>query len=165
MAARRLLIVMLILLGLSTLAYALVPPRPTDDAATTTTTEATEPVPADTAPHGSFVPGVVVVEPKGISMLSVNAGDQVKLAVCWSKPDQVEVPSFGLLDPVDSAKPAQFDLLFEEPGNYGVRLIDADRVVARIRVGGARKERELGTTDVDRLTGAQRKCAQAAGFV
>jgi hypothetical protein len=164
MAARRLLIVMLVLLGISTLAAALVPPRTTDDEESTTTAAAEEPVPAGSASGGLFVPGVVVVEPKGISTLSVDAGDQVKLAVCWSKPDFVEVPSFGLLDPVSPTKPAQFDLLFEERGTVGVRLVSDDRVVARIKVGPVRKEGELGTTDVDRLTGAQKRCAEDAQF-
>jgi hypothetical protein len=108
---------------------------------------------------------VVAVEPKGISLLSINAGDQVQLAVCWSKSDQVEVPSFGRVDPVAPAKPARFDLLFEEPGTYGVRLVNADRVVARIKVGKPRGADELGTIDPDRLTGGERRCAQAAGFL
>jgi hypothetical protein len=166
MAARRLLIVMLVLLGLSTLAAALVPPRTTEDEdATTGTTAQTEPVPAKRPAGGSFVPGVVAIEPKGISLLSVNAGDQVQLAVCWSKSDEVEVPSFGLVDPVAPAKPARFDLLFEEPGTYGVKLVSADRVVARIKVGQPRPADELGTVDPDRLTGRERRCAQVAGFL
>jgi hypothetical protein len=165
MAARRLLIVMLVLLGLSTLAAALVPPRTTQDAGTTTGTEETEPGPTKSVPQGSFVPGVVAIEPKGISLLSVNAGDQVQLAVCWSKPDEVEVPSFGLVDPVAPAKPARFDLLFEDPGTYGVKLVNADRVVARIKVGPPRPADQLGTIDPDRLTGAERRCAGAAGFL
>jgi hypothetical protein len=166
MAARRLLIVMLVLLGLSTLAAALIPPRTTQDAGTTTgTTEETESVATEKAPKGAFVPGVVAVEPKGISLLSVSAGDQVQLAVCWSKPDEVEVPSFGLVDPVAPAKPARFDLLFEEPGTYGVKLVDADRVVARIKVGPRQPADELGTIDPDRLTGTERRCAESAGFL
>jgi len=165
MAARRLLIVMLVLLGLSTLAAALIPPRPTEDAGTTTgTTEATESVPTDTVPRGTFVPGVVAIRPRGISLLSVKAGDQVQLAVCWTKSDEVEVPSFGLVDPVAPAKPARFDLLFEETGTYGVKLLRADRVVARITVGRPRAAGELGTIDPDRLTGPEKRCAEFAGF-
>lgn len=166
MAARRLLIVMLVLLGLSTLAAALVPPRTEQDGGTTTgATETTASVPTETMPRGALVSAVIAVKPKGIRLLSVNAGDQLNLAVCWSKPDQIEVPSFGLIDPVAPDKAARFDLLFEEPGKtYGVRLVGANRVVGRIRVRAGRSTGGLGTIDPDRLKGAERRCARSAEF-
>ena len=164
MAARRLLIVMLILLGLSTLAAALVPPRTTDDDGTTeTSTEATASIPTNTTPSGLYSPGVVVVK-KGVAVLFANAGDQIELAVCSDEPDQVEVPSFGLVDTVARNKPALFDLLFEEEGTYGVQLVDADRVVARFKVGPPKPGSELATTDTDRLPQPERSCARQAGF-
>jgi hypothetical protein len=134
MAARRLLIVMLVLLGLSTLAAALVPPRTTQDGTTTTATEETGSVPKDTVPGGELLDPVQIAASPPVEVIPVGAGDQLPLMVSSRKADLVEIPGLGLSEPVAPAKAARFNVLVETPGSYGVRLVTADRVVARIEV-------------------------------
>jgi hypothetical protein len=163
MAARRLLIVMLILLGLSTLAAALIPPRETSEDGTTATTEETASVPTETQPAGEQVSVAVPIRKRRVSVVPVDAGDQLALAICSKNPDQVEIPAFGLLEVVGPAEPATFQLLVEEPGTYGVRLVSADRVAVRIQVAKpAPADSESGSQR--KLKGPQRKCAELAGL-
>ena len=137
MAARRLLIIMLVLLGVSTLAAALVDTRSFREAGTGSTiaseTEPTEP--PDTVPEGSRLQPVTVdVKGERVTVVRIEVGDQLPLAVRARKADLVEIPALGLLEPVAPGAPARFDVLAEAPASYGVRLVNADRVIARIEI-------------------------------
>jgi hypothetical protein len=139
MAARRLLIVMLILLGLSTLAAALIPQRTlrsgtrsTTQAQTTTTT--TNPVPA------YLPPTKVVVGGKRIPVVSpVHVGDRLTLLVKSGSPAQISIPEFGQLGFTAPGAPARFDLLATTPGRFGILFANNGAVAGQIRVYPAGK--------------------------
>jgi hypothetical protein len=141
MAARRLLIVMLVLLAVSTLAAALVPPRafredtessPTGTEATET---ATEPAPAP-APSGQEVQARIFVGGPKIPVVPVALGDQLALTVCSREAiDLIEIPLVGRVDPISPGVPVHFNLLLESQGSYALRFVERDAVVARIEVG------------------------------
>jgi Flp pilus assembly protein TadD len=131
MAARRLLIVMVVLLVLSSVAAALVPPpgeRSTDEAEETTTQKR----PAKAGTRGELVEATVDAETRRPERISVRAGDQLALTVEARAFHEVEIPSFGLLEPAEAGAPARFDLLIERPGSFLVRLGDRGRAIARI---------------------------------
>jgi hypothetical protein len=149
MAARRLLIVMLILLGLSTLAAALVPPQALrEGTSTTSTTEETETTPPDTLPSGAALPQQrIKVGGRTVPVLScpaslrrarrckpIKAGDQLTLVVSSRKPDQLEMPAFGLVDAVGPNEPARFEILFQSAGSYKILFVSTGRIAARIEV-------------------------------
>jgi hypothetical protein len=140
MAARRLLIIMLVLLGVSTLAAALVGNRTigtggTDSAASTAATETEPAIPPDTVPEGRRLkPVVIEVDKAKRTVVPVELGDQLPLIVRSPKPDLVEIPALGLLEPVNSNAPARFDVFADTTGDYGIRLVDANRIIGRIEV-------------------------------
>jgi len=137
MAARRLVIVMLILLGVSTIVGLLIPGQRLGDETGTepTTTIETEPDPeAIEAGSGVRLVFEVSVNRKRLVVVPVARGDQLSLVVRSRRFDQVEIPAFGLIEPVGPGIPARFDLLAREVGTYGVRLVGADRLAARIEV-------------------------------
>lgn len=148
MAARRLLLVMLVLLGVSTLAALMAPSRPLQDAGTTstatteTTTEATETIPEDTVPRGKRLGIAIDVSDGKVRVVPIQAGDQLALTISSEKPAQLEIPAFGLLETVGPGLPARFDLLAERAGSFGVKTVDGGRVVARIEVSPAPKPKE-----------------------
>jgi hypothetical protein len=149
MAARRLLIVMLVLLGLSTLAAALIPPKSDrDDSTTTTPTQATQSTPAATAPQGGLFMKGIRVDGKRIPVVPIKVGDELLLTVRSRKPDQLEIPALGLVQAVAPNAPARFDILAEAKGSYGIRFVEADKLAARVEVkkrGGKRpKSRARG---------------------
>ena len=133
MAARRLLIVMLVLLGISILGGTLLPSqRARDRTATTETTE--EPIVRDTLPRGDLLAKTIRVPGKRQLAIPVRVGDQLVLQVASDRHDVVEIPKLGLADAVDPFAPARFDILAVSAGSYPIRLVAADRRVGRILV-------------------------------
>jgi hypothetical protein len=143
MAARRLIIVLLVLIAVSTVAAALAP-NPEDrrdrQARTEPVTngrpgdERAEPPPA----LGRAFRAVVVDDRKGGSV-RLRVGDQVTLTVKSRTTDQVQILGFGALEPVAPDAPARFDLLADRPGTFPIRLVEARRRLATIVVAKARR--------------------------
>jgi hypothetical protein len=132
MAARRLLIVVLVLLGLSTLAAALIPQsgvREGETTQSTTTTTTPSPAPAFVPPTKIMVGGkkFPIVAP-------VHVGDQFTLLVRSRVPAEIEIPEFGQLAFAAPQAPARFELLASTPGTFGILIANTEKVVAQIRV-------------------------------
>jgi hypothetical protein len=134
MAARRLLIVMLVLLGLSTLAAALVPQRTLDDETTTGTTTQTAPATTPDAP--GTVPPVAEIRVGGkkFPVVPVKVGDQFTLLVLSRRPREIAIPEFGLVGFATADTPARFELLTETPGTFGIVFTASGKAAARIEV-------------------------------
>jgi hypothetical protein len=154
MAARRLLIVMLVLLGLSTLAAALVPQHSLRGGTTTsqvTTTQPAETTPAAPPPPGRSLSVEIVVGGKKVPVVAgtlckapkprcepLHVGDQLSLEVLSKKHGELEIPTFGLIGVASRNSPAFFQLLPREPANIGVLFTTPRRVAAKIEVLSAK---------------------------
>jgi hypothetical protein len=151
MAARRLLIVMLVLLGLSTLAAALVPQHSLRDSTTgsTTTTQPAETTTTPAAAVGRSLSAPILVGGKKIPVVagpvcqkheprcdpSIHVGDQISLQVLSRKSQSaLEIPSFGLFGIASSNAPAFFNLLPQHVGTIGILFSSTHKVAARIEV-------------------------------
>jgi hypothetical protein len=134
MAARRLLIVMLVLLGISILGGTLLPAQRARDRTATTETTEEEPTVRDTIPRGDLLQKKIRVPAKTQLAIPIELGDQLLLAVASKRHDEVEIPKLGLVDAVNPFAPARFDILAIEEGSYPIRLVVADRTVGRIVV-------------------------------
>jgi hypothetical protein len=152
MAARRLLIVMLVLLGLSTLAAALVPQHALRDGTTASTTT-TQPTTTATPepPPGRSLSVEILVGGKKVPVVAspickavkprcepLHVGDQLSLQVLSRGQAELEIPSFGLIGVASNNSPAFFPLLPRQPGTIGVLFTSPRRVAARIRVLSAK---------------------------
>jgi len=143
MAARRLIILMLILLGISTLAAALVPTpdRDREDTETTATTAGTDatateeaaPAPSD-QPEGTQLQARIEIGAGKIPVVPVELGDALTLEVRSDRRGLVEIPALGRVEAVSPETPAFFYLLPRTEASYGIRFLGSDRVVARIEV-------------------------------
>lgn len=85
------------------------------------------------------VPGklcaTIEADPERISVVQVRLGEQLALTVrSPGATDLVEIPALGLIDSAEPFKPANFDLLATRAGDFGIRLVEADRLVGRIEV-------------------------------
>jgi hypothetical protein len=149
MAARRLLIVMLILLGLSTLAAALVPQHGLRQSTTgaTTTTQPTQSTTTPELPAGRSLTAPLVVGGKKVPVVAgplckarkprcepLHVGDQLSLQVLSKGQAELEIPAFGLIGVANSNAPALFQLLPQEPGNIGILFTSNRQVAARVEV-------------------------------
>ena len=157
MAARRLLIVMLILLGLSTLAAALVPQHALRTGTTTraTTTQQTQSTATASPPVGRSLSAKIVVGGKKVPVVAgpvcakrkpscepIQVGDQLSLRVLATAQAQVEIPAFGLIGVAGENAPAYFQLLLDQPGTLGILFTSTHRVAARIEVLSAAAARK-----------------------
>jgi hypothetical protein len=147
MAARRLLIVMLILLGLSTLAAALVPQHalraPNATSSTTTTTPA--PTTTTAGPSPAFFPPTKItvgrkVKIRGVKKVQVpvvaplHVGEQLSLHVRSRFPTQLSIPALGLVGFAAPNVPAMFELIADTPGRIGILFEPSGKVAAQIEV-------------------------------
>ena len=128
---------MLVLLGLSTLAAALVPQRTLNEGGTTgtTTTQATTTAPAAT-PNPAFLrPTKITVGGKKFPVVSpIHVGDQLRLLVRSRFPAEIEIPEFGLLGFASPDAPARFELLPDTPGTFGILFAASDKPAGQIEV-------------------------------
>lgn len=136
MAARRLLIVMLILLGLSTLAAALIPQRTLRNGTGSTTQTTTTTTNTPTNPASSYIrPTKIVVGGKNFPIVSpVHVGEQFMLLVKSESPAQISIPEFGQLGFTAPGAPARFELLATAPGRFGILFASTGNVAGQIRV-------------------------------
>lgn len=149
MAARRLLIVMLVLLGLSTLAAALVPQHALRGGSTSSTTTTRPPQTTTTPapPPGRSLMVQILVGGKKVPVIAkpvckarkprcepLHVGDQLSLQVLSKRQAELAIPTFGLIGVASSNAPAFFQLLPREPGTIGVVFTTPHEVAARIQV-------------------------------
>jgi hypothetical protein len=135
MAARRLIMVLLVLLFVSSLAAALVPIDRSSDSTSTSTTTA----PSHTPPEGREIIERIDARERKPETIRMRVGDQLLLTVDGRAPDQVEIPRLDLLEPVNLGAPARFDLLADERGTYAIRLLEARRTIGKLVVRPPKK--------------------------
>ena len=144
MAARRLLIVMLVLLGLSTLAAALIPQRTLRGGDTTGT--ATQPTTATTTPaqpSGRALMAKIFVGGKKVPVVAspvcakrkprcepIHVGDRLSLQVYSKTPAQLEFREFGQFAFASREAPALFELLLTSPSRFGIVFADPQTIPA-----------------------------------
>jgi hypothetical protein len=152
MAARRLLIVMLVLLGLSTLAAALVPQHALRGGTTGSTTQPmTTTTPA--RPTGRSLMVEILVGAKKVPVVAnplckarkprcepLHVGDQLSLQVLSKGQAELEIPSFGLIGVASANAPAFFQLLPSEPGTIGLLFTTPQKVAGKVEKVAARIE-------------------------
>ncbi len=138
MAARRLVVVMLVLLAISTLATALLP-RPDRDKTTPVTTNPdrkkqieSPPKPAE---RGLNLVARMQAGAAGPKSVRIERGDGLRLDVVARFGADVEIPGFGLTEPMTPFAAAQFDLFASDRGTFPVRIVDPVQLVGRVLVG------------------------------
>jgi hypothetical protein len=124
MAARRLLIVLVVLLAISTFTALLVPPQGTDE--------------------GEVVEASIDVDRAKVRSVQLELGDQLALEVRSRSFHQVVIGGFGLIDDVARDAPARFNLFADRTGRFAVRLLDRRETVGRIVIAARSPRRARG---------------------
>jgi len=138
MATRRLLILMLAVLAVSTLGAALLAPQPGKPPPAATTTAKGDGTATRQRP-GRLIEASVQTQSPHPEPIRLRPGDQLELTVRSATPGQIEIPRFGLLEDAGPDQPAHFSLVADEPGSFPVRLAGTQRAVARVVVSPTRK--------------------------
>jgi hypothetical protein len=163
MAARRLLILMLILLGVSTLAAALVPtPGGDDGESEETERESTGAIGAETRPEGGAAAQPKAGKPRErgksldasiklgggkIPVVPIKVGDNLSLEIRSKRRGLLEIPALGRVEAIAPGTSAFFDIRGREPASYGIRFLGGEKVVARVEVERRRSARKREDED------------------
>lgn len=141
MAARRLIIVLVVLFAISIGAAAIAPQRDspfTDDESSTTTTTTTTDEPEDAGEpdpaEGGPLMAEIIASAEKPETARAGIGDQVQLNVAVEGGGQVEIPPLGLLDTAGPAAPATFDLLLREAGALPITDAETGDLIGRLLV-------------------------------
>ena len=137
MAARRLLILLLAVLAISTLAAALIGPRTTPEPPPSTTAHEPERGRQARDRSGRLIEKTVAAGRRRAETIRLRPGDQLELTVRSRVPGQVEVSRLGLLEDVGPDVPAHLSMLPDELGRYPVRLAAGGHEVAVVVVSAA----------------------------
>jgi hypothetical protein len=156
---------MLVLLAISTLAAALIPPPSRRATSTQQGTDATtQPLTPAPAGGGELVHARIEVGNAPAQTIAIERGDQLVLEVLAPFGDDIEIPAFGVTDTVDPFAPAYFDLFANRRGTYPVRAVDAGRVVGRIEVRAPESARcGVSTPRAPLGPATSRPCAHRGG--
>lgn len=156
MAARRLIIVMIVLLAISTV-VAIIAPQPAQrrGAETETTPTVAAPEGAGWRDRADRTPleKVVYSDAGSPKSIAVRVGDRLRLEVRGSEGREISIPGLGLTATQSRSAPASFEIYFDAAGDFEV--LDAktgerlSRIVVRERQddGPALKAAEPGRPD------------------
>jgi hypothetical protein len=137
MVARRLLILMLVMLVIASLSSVfLADPgsRRGPNRAPTTTRAPERSGEPESAREGRLLKATLDASAPGPKTLRLRTGDQLALRVEARRPVQVELGGLGQLEDVFPPAPARFDLYADRPGRFPVRVLPAKRKIGTIVV-------------------------------
>lgn len=134
MAARRLILVLVVLLAISIVAAALAPDRQsgllgekTTDETTTESTTAPDP-----ETSGELVTTTIEADPEAPETVRASPGDQLELQVDSARPREIQIDAYGVLEPAEPDSPALFSLLLREAGEVAIIDAESGEIVGRI---------------------------------
>ena len=133
MLGRRFLLLVAVLMGLTALAASLAPREPLirdgdRRGATPTPTATPQPAPAEALQPIERT----IFTSENPARVAVHEGQTVQLTVRGSEVDTVML--LDQIEPIEADSPAQFELLADEPGEYPIELVDADRRIGTLVV-------------------------------
>jgi hypothetical protein len=132
--ARRLLILLAVLLGLSALAASVAPPqRPLGDFGAPAPTQAPPVQPAPQPPR-TIARTIVADRLTGPARVRARVGDTVQLVVRSSRLDSVAVADLAPVQAVEADSPAQFEILADMPGSYPITFVESGRRIGLLEV-------------------------------
>ncbi len=146
LAARRLIIVLVVLFAISVAAAMIAPDRkgPLLGDSSTTTTEATTSTTtttsttADELPQGDALTIRIDASAAKPENAEAFVGDQVELNVGSEQARAIEIPAFGVTETAAPEAPANFNLLMREPGRLEILDADNGQLLGRLIVAEPR---------------------------
>jgi hypothetical protein len=144
MAARRLIIIMFVLLAISTFAAAL---APVQEPATPPIRETTAPAPGPAAGASRLIHARLDADAPKPGVVRAEPGDRLELLVASKQPREISIDRLGLIANAAPGAPARFDTLLGEPGSLPVTVLGGASIG---RVAVERAERRSGKGREDR---------------
>lgn len=136
MAARRILVMLAVLMGITALSVAVAPPPQPGGQRSSTTPSAGGAQAPSTPP--TTIERTISAESVEAPTVNVPLGSTLRLTVEADALDAIEIDQLDRYAPVTPEAPALFELLADRIGSYDVRLVETGRLVGRVEVSSAR---------------------------
>jgi hypothetical protein len=130
MLARRLLILLAVLMGLTALASGVAPRQPVPPSGGDSS-------PSATAPSDPPEFKRVDAESGKFARITVDEGRTLVLEVRSTELDSVSLEGLDRIEVVDPDSPARFELLAEPAGSYPIKLVEAGRELGKLEIRAA----------------------------
>jgi hypothetical protein len=129
MLARRLLVLIAVLMGLTALAASVAPRQPLPS-------ERGSPAPPASAgsPAAAPLERTLDADAGRPTRVVVRTGQTLVLEVTSAAIDSVSIEGLAEIEPVEADSPARFELLAETPGTHPVELLQAERRIGTIEI-------------------------------
>lgn len=142
MAARRLIIVLVVLLAISVVASAIAPDRRSGrfPVGTETSTTTVEDEPEE--PTGDLVEAEIAISAERPQVVRATVGERLSLSISAPRAIQIEIEDLGLIGNAAPNSPVVFDALLREPGRLPITDAVSGQVLGRVIVrsdGGSRE--------------------------
>jgi hypothetical protein len=134
---RRLVILVAVLMGLTALAASVAPPPETTRRGAASPTATAPPPPPPPVTETRRVVATLDVA-RGHDRVTVHQGDTLALSVAADEVGSVEIEGLGLVEAVDPASPARFELAADTTGHYPVQLAETGRDLGELVVNPRR---------------------------
>jgi hypothetical protein len=134
MLGRRFLLLVAVMMGLTALAASVAPRQPVVRDGAPAGRTAT-PTPTPTVASGEPAPRTVertISASEGTTRVAVDEGELLELTITGSELDSVSL--LDEIEPITPEAPARFHLLADEPGQYPIELLDAERRIGTLVV-------------------------------
>jgi hypothetical protein len=134
---RRLVILVIVLMGLTALATSVAPPPETRRRGASETPSPSPPQATITAAEPSAISLTLQATEKP-QQVQATVGDDVALDVKVDAVDSVVIDGLDAVDAVAPDSPAHFDLFADRAGTYPIRLLDANRELGELVISSDR---------------------------
>jgi hypothetical protein len=148
MAARRLIIVLLVLFAVSIVAAMIAPERrgpllgdrssSSTDSTSSTTTTTSEATTTDELPSGEALTARIEASESKPESVKAFVGDQLELSVGSRRSREIQIPAFGITETAAPDAPATFNLLFRDAGKLPIIDADSGELLGRLDVSDPR---------------------------
>ncbi len=135
MAARRLIIVLVMLFAISILAASIAPDRRgglIGDDSTSTTSETTTTTTSAPSPSGDALTVRIDASTTDPEKVEAFVGDQLELNVGSERAREIEIAEFGVTETAAPYAPADFNLLLREAGRLAITDADTGQILGRL---------------------------------
>lgn len=132
MLARRMLVILAVLLGLTALAAGIAPPRPVVREGGARTTPSPT-APAEAMASRTFERTISADVGEDRQRIVARTGDTLVLTVESSGIDSVRIGDLATRA-VEPDSPARFELLADDPGSHPIELLESDRRIGTLEV-------------------------------
>jgi hypothetical protein len=132
--ARRLLLLVALLMGLTALAASIAPREEEVNPPPKVERPPASPPAAPADREGTVTKTLSTDESDARDLIVADRGDVVHLTVSGRAVDAVQIAGLDLVQPIDPDTPALFEFVADTPGTFDVSLLEEPRVVGRLRI-------------------------------